>query len=88
MADRLTQLQEAVNVMADHFCNAVGFLQQVAPPSQFPGFEHSPAPKASDVTSSEEFALHFAQIISRTAKDIDLLVDSLPNEDSSPELQV
>jgi len=30
----------------------------------------------------------FAQLIARTAKDIDVLIDSLPSEDSSPELQV
>ena len=35
-----------------------------------------------------ENAALFAQLIARTAKDIDVLIDSLPNEDSSPELQV
>jgi len=35
----------------------------------------------------DEAAL-FAQLIARTAKDIDILIDSLPSEDSSPELQV
>ena len=30
----------------------------------------------------------FAQLIARTAKDIDVLIDSLPSEESSPELQV
>ena len=35
----------------------------------------------------DEAAL-FAQLIARTAKDIDVLIDSLPSEDSSPELQV
>lgn len=30
----------------------------------------------------------FATLITRCAKDIDLLIDSLPNDDSSPELQV
>jgi len=34
----------------------------------------------------DEAAL-FAQLIARTAKDIDVLIDSLPSEDSSPELQ-
>lgn len=29
----------------------------------------------------------FAQLISRSAKDIDTLIESLPNEDSSTELQ-
>jgi len=36
---------------------------------------------------ADEAAL-FAQLIARTAKDIDILIDSLPSEDSSPELQV
>lgn len=85
MADRLTQLQEAANQLADHFCNAVGILQQCAPPGQFVGFERS-ATKPPAVTN-EDHALLFAQLIARTAKDIDVLIDSLPNEDSSPELQ-
>ena len=35
-----------------------------------------------------EHAALFAQLIARTAKDIDVLIDSLPSEESSPELQV
>lgn len=35
----------------------------------------------------EDYALLFAQLISRCAKDIDTLIESLPNEDSSTELQ-
>jgi mediator of RNA polymerase II transcription subunit 21 len=83
MADRLTQLQEAVNQLADHFCNAVGVLQQSAPPGQFVGFEKT-ASKPPGVTNDDDAAL-FAQLIARTAKDIDVLIDSLPNEDSSPD---
>ena len=30
----------------------------------------------------------FAALIARTAKDIDFLVDSLPSEECSPDLQV
>ena len=30
----------------------------------------------------------FAKLIARAAKDVDLLIDSLPSEDSSLELQV
>ena len=35
-----------------------------------------------------DHALLFAQLIARTAKDIDVLIDSLPSEESSAELQV
>ena len=35
-----------------------------------------------------DHAALFAQLIARTAKDMDVLIDSLPSEDSSPELQV
>ena len=35
-----------------------------------------------------DYALLFAQLIARTAKDIDYLIDHLPNEESSMELQV
>lgn len=35
-----------------------------------------------------DFALLFAQLIARTAKDIDYLIDHLPNEESSMDLQV
>ncbi|KAK2162876.1 hypothetical protein LSH36_90g06027 [Paralvinella palmiformis] len=85
MADRLTQLQDAVNQLADHFFNSVGVLQMCAPPGQFPGFEKTstkPSP-----TSNDDHALLFAQLIARTAKDIDVLIDSLPSEDCSVELQ-
>ena len=35
-----------------------------------------------------DFALLFAKLIARTAKDIDYLIDHLPNEESSMDLQV
>ena len=35
-----------------------------------------------------EFSLMFAAMIARCAKDIDVLIESLPNEESSTELQL
>lgn len=38
--------------------------------------------------SQEDYAVLFSQLISRCAKDIDQLIDSLPSEESSTELQL
>ncbi|KAF8785179.1 mediator of RNA polymerase II transcription subunit 21-like [Argiope bruennichi] len=84
MADRITQLQDAVNAQAENICNSIGILQQTATPSIFPEFERAgpkPAPP------SEDLCQNFATLITRTAKEIDILIDSLPNEESYPELQ-
>lgn len=56
---------------AEHFTNAVGVLQQPPEPED----------------PEQDYPQLFAKLISRCAKDIDTLVDSLPCEDSSPELQ-
>uniref|UniRef100_A0A1L8DFN6 Mediator of RNA polymerase II transcription subunit 21 n=1 Tax=Nyssomyia neivai TaxID=330878 RepID=A0A1L8DFN6_9DIPT len=82
MADRLTQLQDTINLQADNFCNSIGILQQYAPPSRFSG---SQTPQQ---TQQEDYAQLFSTLISRCAKDIDTLIESLPNEDSGQELQV
>lgn len=86
MTDRLTQLQEAVNCQAENLCNAIGVLQQEAPSSPFPEFER-PVQENQDKQPTEDYPQIFAQCIVRTAKDIDVLIDSLPSEDSTPELQ-
>lgn len=87
MADRLTQLQDAVNQLADHFCNSIGVLQQCSPPSKFDGFDKQPGKSPSEVPQ-EDYALTFAKLISRTAKDVDTLIDSLPSEESSLKVQL
>lgn len=88
MTDRLTQLQEAVNCQAENLCNAIGILQQYAPPSPFPEFERPPPENAEKPQQpAEDYPQMFAQCIVKTAKDIDVLIDSLPSEDSTPELQ-
>ncbi|VDP49273.1 unnamed protein product [Schistosoma mattheei] len=38
MADRLTELQDAINLQAENLCNAIGVIQQVAQPSFFSDF--------------------------------------------------
>uniref|UniRef100_A0A347ZJ77 Mediator of RNA polymerase II transcription subunit 21 n=1 Tax=Reticulitermes speratus TaxID=60591 RepID=A0A347ZJ77_9NEOP len=89
MADRLTQLQDTINQQADHFCNSIGILQQYSTPSKFPGFDRSgsqtPQQQQQEVS---DYAHLFATLIARCAKDIDVLIESLPNEDSSTDLQV
>uniref|UniRef100_A0AAY4DAC8 Mediator of RNA polymerase II transcription subunit 21 n=2 Tax=Denticeps clupeoides TaxID=299321 RepID=A0AAY4DAC8_9TELE len=86
MADRLTQLQDAVNYLADQFCNAIGVLQQCAPSAQF-GNIQTAINKEQPPTSTEEYAQIFAALIARTAKDVDVLIDSLPSEESTATLQ-
>ncbi|KAF4520170.1 hypothetical protein B566_EDAN008988 [Ephemera danica] len=86
MADRLTQLQDMVNTQAENFCNSIGILQQCATPSKFPGFSGSQTP--SQTQDSEDYAHLFATLVARCAKDIDVLIDSLPSEEASTELQV
>ena len=43
---------------------------------------------ATAATSHAENAALFASLISRTAQDIDILIDSLPNQEYTPERQV
>lgn len=87
MADRLTQLQDAVNQMGEHFCNSVGVLQQCAPSSQFPSFDKQGG-KSPVTQQPEDYAVVFSKLIARTAKDIDVIIDSLPSVESSQELQL
>ncbi|TRY70385.1 hypothetical protein TCAL_08909 [Tigriopus californicus] len=98
MADRLTQLQDAVNKQADNFTNSLGILQQCATPTPFNGLGAHPSGKSQSATPQpqqqqqiqqqhEDHTSLFAQLIARTAKDIEILIDSLPAEESSSELQ-
>ncbi|XP_019747443.1 mediator of RNA polymerase II transcription subunit 21 [Hippocampus comes] len=86
MADRLTQLQDAVNSLADQFCNAIGVLQQCAPPASFSNIQTS-INNEQPANQTEEYAQLFAALIARTARDVDVLIDSLPSEESTAALQ-
>ncbi|CDW57476.1 Med21 domain containing protein [Trichuris trichiura] len=68
MSDRLTQLQDCINEMANHMCNSIGVLQQSSLPCKV-------------ASGEQDNAALFASLVARTAKDIDLLVESLPDEE-------
>lgn len=132
--------------LADQFCNAIGVLQQCAPPASFSNIQtainkdqpanptegdvrfqpllvlpasNSDSPMRglhqssksllahctpfrfpcdrivrfsmcfdADFSFHAEYAQLFATLIARTAKDVDVLIDSLPSEESTSALQV
>uniref|UniRef100_A0AAA9TM14 Mediator of RNA polymerase II transcription subunit 21 n=1 Tax=Bos taurus TaxID=9913 RepID=A0AAA9TM14_BOVIN len=75
-----------LSVLADQFCNAIGVLQQCGPPASFSNIQTA-INKDQPANPTEEYAQLFAALIARTAKDIDVLIDSLPSEESTAALQ-
>nr|XP_045604142.1 mediator of RNA polymerase II transcription subunit 21-like [Procambarus clarkii] len=86
MADRLSQLQDAVNRQAENLCNSIGCLFNSAPPCSFDKSGKTPSQNENPDDMTEHKRV-FATLIARNAKDIDVLIESLPSEDSSAELQ-
>uniref|UniRef100_A0A0A9Y3U1 Mediator of RNA polymerase II transcription subunit 21 n=1 Tax=Lygus hesperus TaxID=30085 RepID=A0A0A9Y3U1_LYGHE len=84
MADRLTQLQDTINQQAEYFCNSIGILQQFSTPSKLSGFDRS---GSQTPQQQDDYAQLFATLITRCAKDIDALIESLPSDESSNDLQ-
>lgn len=85
MADRLTQLQDTLNQLAEHFCNSIGIIQQTALKNT--NQNELKGEVVADVTQEGHGQL-FATLISHTVKDIDFLIDALPSEKSTTELQM
>jgi mediator of RNA polymerase II transcription subunit 21 len=90
MADRVTQLQDCINELANHMCNSVGVLQQTACAV---GFDDNSEPTevccfvwlfifVNCLQEQNEQIQLFAQLIARTAKDAEILIDTLPADDS------
>lgn len=63
-------------------------MQQFAPPSKFANFDRSGSQTPQQQQTPEDYVHLFTTLIARCAKDIDTLIESLPSEESSTELQV
>lgn len=89
MADRLTQLQDTLNQLAEHFCNSIGIIQQTAHPVQpQDGHQVKNESESTATPPQEGHSQLFATLISHTVKDIDYLIDALPSEMSTTDLQM
>lgn len=72
MADRVTQLQEAVNQLGEYYCSSIGVLQASPESQQQPNADNS---------------MLFSTLITRTCQDVDILIDSLPNQEYTQDCQ-
>ena len=71
--------------LANHFCNSIGVLQQDAVPTS----QESENKDTTSATSNQDgTTVLFASLITRTAQDIDILIDSLPSHEYTEEMQV
>ncbi|TGZ57156.1 hypothetical protein CRM22_009991 [Opisthorchis felineus] len=93
MADRLTELQDAINLQAENLCNAIGVIQQVAQPSFFSDFNWSSRASKPEYQAflqgqpPDDIGRNFAVVIAATARQLDALIGSLPEEEASSEIQ-
>ncbi|OQV22163.1 putative Mediator of RNA polymerase II transcription subunit 21 [Hypsibius exemplaris] len=91
MCDRITQVQDQVNQLADHMCNAVGILQQQVHPSILPGHDQLFSTVVKNENSDfkpKDLPPLFATLITRAVKELDVMIDRLPNDDQTLEPDV
>lgn len=91
MCDRITQVQDQINQIADHMCNAIGLLQQSAEPAILPGHERlfsDPVKNENTDFKPKDLPLLFAKLITKSVKELDTLIDRLPNDDQTAETDV
>lgn len=86
MADRLTELQDAVNLQAENLCNAIGVIQQVAQPSFFSDFNwasRSSKPEYQNFIQQQQqptegiFGSYYLELIFLSIKTTELIMNSL-----------
>ncbi|KAM3181209.1 hypothetical protein ACTXT7_014822 [Hymenolepis weldensis] len=98
MADRLTELQDTINLQAENLYNAIGVIQQLAQPSFFCDLNHkgrrekewasNPELQAQlQSQTGEDYAHKYAISIADYAKKIEVLINSLPAEETNTEVQ-
>ncbi|VDN99235.1 unnamed protein product [Rodentolepis nana] len=98
MADRLTELQDIINLQAENLYNAIGVIQQLAQPSFFSDLNHkgrrekewASNPELQSLLqgqTGEDYALKYAISIADCAKKIEILINSLPAEETAPDVQ-
>jgi len=85
MADRVTQLQTLVGELSQHMFNSVGLLQEYATPMPF---DDAAGANGDDNDAElpidlEKETLVFAQEMARTAAAMEAIIDTIPDDEIS-----
>ncbi|OAF70265.1 Mediator complex subunit 21 [Intoshia linei] len=79
MKDRLSQLAYSTNQLAIMMANSIGLVTENAKPVKFEGYDKH-TPLNNDNKTNEDYTKLFSKLITRTANDIETLINSLPDE--------
>lgn len=100
MTDRLTQVQDLVNVLSGHFRDSIGILhveherrvaQSVLPNGGGPGDKQSgvkPEAASSGQAPMSTIVEHFVKTITKTTQDLDRCIGLLPNIRAAEDAQI